>query len=120
MKKILAYMLVIVSLMTLFCGTAGAETTFSNSSAQSIYVDVNVTDLDTGVVGTEKKCAAIWRVTATCKYEGNNPIYPVAAWASSVTSSVGVAGGSTVRNGQPSERTQTFYEGGKRAIIEHN
>lgn len=27
MKKILAYLLVLVSLMTLFCGTAGAEET---------------------------------------------------------------------------------------------
>lgn len=119
MKKILAYLLVLVSLMTLFCGTAGAEITFSNSSAQGIYVDVTVTNLDNGVVSVEKKCAATCRVTATCRYEGNNPIYPVAAWASNVTPSVGVAGGSTARNGQPHESTRTFYEGGKRAIVEH-
>lgn len=54
MKKILAYLLVLVSLMTLFCGTAGAEITFSNSSAQGIYVDVTVTNLDNGVVRWKK------------------------------------------------------------------
>lgn len=119
MKKILAYLLVLVSLMTLFCGTAGAEITFSNSSAQGIYVDVTVTNLDNGVVSVEKKCAATWRVTATCRYEGNNPIYPVAAWASKVNMGVTSAGGSVVRIGEPSERTYTGYEGGKRSIIEH-
>lgn len=119
MKKILAYLLVLVSLMTLFCGTASADTTFTGSATQGIYVDVTMTNLDNGVVSVEKKCAATWRVTATCKYEGNNPLYPVAAWASNVSPSVGVAGGSTARNGEPHESTQTFYEGGKRSIVEH-
>ena len=37
MKKILAYLLVLVSLMTLFCGTAGAEET----GAKEIYFTIN-------------------------------------------------------------------------------
>ena len=38
MKKILAYLLVLVSLMTLFCGTAGAEET----GAKEIYFTIAI------------------------------------------------------------------------------
>lgn len=54
MKKILAYLLVLVSLMTLFCGTAGAEETvakeiyFTNSDANAYFATVTVTDLSNG------------------------------------------------------------------------
>jgi hypothetical protein len=119
MKKILAYLLVLVSLMTLFCGTAGAEITFSKTGSAGVYGDIKVTNLDDGSVETRRTCVASLIVTATCKYEGNNPIYPVAAWASKVNMGVTSAGGSVVRIGEPSERTYTGYEGGKRSIIEH-
>lgn len=45
MKKILAYLLVLVSLMTLFCGTAGAEITFSKSGSAGIHVPIDITNL---------------------------------------------------------------------------
>lgn len=119
MKKILAYLLVLVSLMTLFCGTASADTTFSKTGSAGVYGDIEVTNLDDGSVETRSTRVATLIVTATCKYEGNNPLYPVAAWASSVNMGVTSAGGSVVRIGQPSERTYTGYEGGKRSIVEH-
>ena len=43
MKKILAYLLVLVSLMTLFCGTASAETTFTRSGFAGVYAPIEVT-----------------------------------------------------------------------------
>ena len=119
MKKILAYLLVLVSVMTLFCGTASAETTFSKTGFAGVHAEIEVTDLDDGSVETRTTCVATLRVTVTCRYEGNNPIYPVAAWASSTSMGVTAAGGSVVRVDQPSESTRTGYEGGKRAIVEH-
>lgn len=119
MKKILAYLLVLVSLMMLFCGTASADTTFTRSGFAGVYAPIEVTNLDNGSVATQTTCVATLYVTATCKYEGNNPLYPVAAWASRTRMGVTSAGGSVIRIGEPSESTRTGYEGGKRAIIEH-
>lgn len=79
MKKILAYLLVLVSLMTLFCGTASAEITFSKKGSAGVYADIVMTNLDSGATETRRTCVATLNVTATCRYEGNNPIYPVAA-----------------------------------------
>lgn len=45
MKKILAYLLVLVSLMTLFCGTASAEITFSKKGSAGVYADIVMTNL---------------------------------------------------------------------------
>lgn len=119
MKKILAYLLVLVSLMTLFCGTASAEITFSKKGSAGVYADIVMTNLDSGATETRRTRVATLNVTATCRYEGNNPIYPVAAWASSVNTEVTSAGGSVVRVGQPYETTYTGYEGGKRSLVEH-
>lgn len=120
MKKILAYLLVLVSLMTLFCGMASADTTFSKTTTASVTAPVEITDLDDGTVNTCIMAVAVLRVTATCKYEGNSPLYPVAAWASDTFIGVTNGGGTAVRRGEPSESTQTGYEGGKRAVVEHH
>ena len=121
MKKILAYLLVLVSLMTLFCGTAGADEIYYTSRAvNSYYEKVNVTNLSTGKTVQEKIAIGFWTVEATCKYEqGNNMISPLAAWASSVTGTTYNAGGGTDRVGKPSESTRTFYEGLNRSKLEH-
>ena len=126
MKKILAYILVIVSLMTLFCGTAGAEETeakeiyFTNSASNAYYKTITVTDLSSGKTIKERIYIGSWRVVATCKYEqGNNTIYPVAAWASSVSGSTANAGGTTKLAGEPHETTETYYEGLNRYMVEH-
>lgn len=119
MKKILAYLLVLVSLMTLFCGTAGAEITFSKSGSAGIHVPIDITNLDDGTVETRTTRVATLHVVATCKYEGNTTLYPVAAWATRVYTTVSAAGGSAIRRGEPSESTYTGYEGGKRSLVEH-
>lgn len=126
MKKILAYLLVLVSLMTLFCGTAGAEETgakeiyFTNSDANAYFATVTVTDLSNGKSKDERIYMGYWMVTATCKYEQTkNSIAPLAAWASSVVSGTYNAGGDTRRVGEPSESTRTFYEGLNRYMVEH-
>lgn len=119
MKKILAYLLVLVSLMTLFCGTASAETTFSQGGSAGIHVPILVTDLKDGSVEPKPTCVATLHVVATCKYEGNTTLYPVAAWSILAYPTVSAAGGTAVRRGEPTESTKTFYEGGKRSIVEH-
>lgn len=47
MKKILAYLLVLVSLMTLFCGTAGAaDNSMDKNGYATTYVSMLVYDTD--------------------------------------------------------------------------
>lgn len=128
MKKILAYLLVLVSLMTLFCGTAGAEeeNTVSYSSIAgiaSILASVSVKNVATGVTKNESLYIAHWTVVATCRYEGENNAdgtvtkYPRSAWASNVYGNVTTAGGVINRIGEPSESTETSYVGAKPATI---
>lgn len=122
MKKILAYLLVLVSLMTLFCGTASAEEIYRTGTTGNYYqANVVVTNLTTGKSKEELIGIANWVVTVTCKYEqGNNEICPLAAWASKVAGSVSYAGGNTYRDGEASESTHTYYEGGRRSLLEHS
>ena len=70
MKKILAYLLVLVSLMTLFCGTASAEEIYRTGTTGNYYqANVVVTNLTTGKSKEELIGIANWVVTVTCKYE---------------------------------------------------
>lgn len=55
MKKILAYLLVLVSLMTLFCGTAGAaDNSMDKNGYATTYVSMLVYDTDAKAAKYEK------------------------------------------------------------------
>lgn len=131
MKKILAYLLVLVSVMTLFCGTAGAEeekeVSYSSiAGISSFYATATVTNVSTRVVKSETVYIAHWNVVATCRYEaeknedGSVTKYSAAAWASKVYGTVTNAGGVINRVGEPSESTETSYVGGRRSAITYH
>lgn len=69
MKKILAYILVIVSLMTLFCGTAGAASdSMEKEGYAGLAVDIPVYNVSSKVTKTERVIVGTWVVIGRCYY----------------------------------------------------
>lgn len=63
MKKILAYLLVLVSLMTLFCGTAGAaDNSMDKNGYATTYVSMLVYDTDAKAAKYENVPVGCWTV----------------------------------------------------------
>lgn len=69
MKKILAYLLVLVSLMTLFCGTAGAaDNSMDKNGYATTYVSMLVYDTDAKAAKYENVPVGCWTVVGRCYY----------------------------------------------------
>lgn len=69
MKKILAYLLVLVSLMTLFCGTAGAANdSMDKNGYATTYVSMPVYDTDARTTKYENVPVGCWTVVGRCYY----------------------------------------------------
>lgn len=120
MKKILAYLLVLVSLMTLFCGTAGAANNSMDKEGFSIaYVSIPVYSRASMMSTVETVTAGRWNVVGRCYYDtfGSNIYYPESANVRSFSFSAYNAGVDGHPTAQYQSSTGERLENGKRVQV---
>lgn len=120
MKKILAYLLVLVSLMTLFCGTASAaNNSMDKESYSTAYVSIPVFSRLSQVSTVETIAAGSWTTIGRCYYVtyGANIYYPESASMQGFSFSAYNAGHSGHPDAQYQSSTEERLENGKRVQV---
>lgn len=120
MKKILAYLLVLVSLMTLFCGTAGAaDNSMDKNGYATTYVSMLVYDTDAKAAKYENVPVGCWTVVGRCYYATSDgrTYYPESASVQKATFSPYKGGISSTTTAQYQSSTSQIMENGKRTQV---
>lgn len=120
MKKILAYLLVLVSLMTLFCGTAGAaDNSMDKNGYATTYVSMLVYDTDAKAAKYENVPVGCWTVVGRCYYATSDgrTYYPESASVQKATFSPYEGGISSTTTAQYQSSTSQIMENGKRTQV---
>lgn len=120
MKKILAYLLVLVSLMTLFCGTASAAYTSMEKEGYAILaVNMDVYNVTTKLTKSERVPVGAWYVEGSCEYStpDGRSYYPDSAKVLSVNFYPYKGGDSSSMLEQYRSSTSETIENGKRVQL---
>lgn len=120
MKKILAYLLVLVSLMTLFCGTAGADGSSMDKRGYAItYVSMPVYNVDDKTTSYESVAVGCWTVVGRCYYTTSDgrTYHPESASVQKATFSPYKGGISSTTTAQYQSSTSQIMENGKRVQV---
>lgn len=111
MKKmnILFASVLLIAVLAMSC-TAFADTTQHMEKSKITMVDVEVMNLETGVVTTETMKAGTWYLYATAVYGGENDAYPVAIGANDLYYNETYISAGGYSYGGPNESTSAAYD----------